>query len=64
MKKPNIFQASNSLFGAILILSLFSTIMINGFEACVELYAVCKSQWHLFTESLSLIQPHRTIFPH
>ena len=63
MKKPIIFQASNSLFGAILILSLFSTVMVNGFEACAELCTAFKSQWQGFTESLSQIQPHRSIFP-
>lgn len=63
MKKPSTFQASNSLLGTALLLSLLGTAMISGLDGFAELYAVCKSLWHNFSKSLSMIQPHRTVFP-
>lgn len=63
MKKPTIFKSSNTLLGALLMLSLLGTAMISSSDAFTELYATCKSQWHNFSESLSMIQPHRTVFP-
>ncbi|MFN0037414.1 MAG: hypothetical protein ACKVUS_20330 [Saprospiraceae bacterium] len=63
MKKPSTFKASNSLLGTILILSLFGTAFMTSFDAFAELCTACKSQWYAFTESLSMMQPHRTVFP-
>ena len=63
MKKPSTFQASSSLLGAILLLSLFGTVAMTSLDALTDLYAAFKSQWSQFTGSLSLMQPHRTVFP-
>ena len=63
MKKPNIFQVSNSLFGVILMLSLTGAVLISSLGAFAELFAVCKSQWQGFTDGLSMMQPHQTVFP-
>jgi len=63
MKKSSTFQASSSLLGAVLLLSLFGTVAMTSFDALADLYAVFKTQWLNFTESLSMMQPHRTVFP-
>lgn len=63
MNKPNTFKASSSLMGSVLILSFCCTLALSGLDAFADLYAVIKTQWQNFTESLSMMQPHRTIFP-
>ncbi|MBC7775943.1 MAG: hypothetical protein H7246_10955 [Phycisphaerae bacterium] len=63
MKKSNTFQASSSLLGALLLISLFGTVAMTSLDALTDLYTVFKSQWLHFTESLSMMQPHRTVFP-
>ena len=63
MKKPSIFKASNSLLGVILLLSLFGTVAMTSLDALTDIYSVFKTQWHNFGESLSMMQPHRPVFP-
>lgn len=63
MKKPTTFKASSCLIGSVLILSLCSTLVMNGLEDFADLYAVIKAQWNNFSDSLSMMQPRRTIFP-
>ena len=63
MKKPSTFKASSSLLGAVLLLSLFGTVAMTSLDAFTDFYTVFKTQWHNFGESLSMMQPHRTVFP-
>lgn len=63
MKKPNTFKASSNLLGALLLISLLGTVAISSFDAFTVLYSVFKTQWLNFTDSLSMVQPHRTVFP-
>jgi len=63
MKKPSTFKASSSLIGAVILVSLFGTVAMTSLDALTDLYAVFKSQWSQFTGSLSMMQPHRTVFP-
>lgn len=63
MKKPNTFKASSSLLGSVLILSFCGTLVLNGLDVFADLYAVIKTQWQSFTDSLTMMQPHRTVFP-
>ncbi len=63
MKKPDTFQASSSFLGALLLLSLLGTVAFTSLDVLVEFYAAFKTQWLSFTDSLSMMQPHRTVFP-
>lgn len=63
MKSHHTAQASHSLLGALLLLSLAGAAIFNSFDGLTELLATCKSQWHGFVESLSLMHPHRTVSP-
>ncbi len=63
MKKPTTFHASHSLLGALLLLSVLSTATNASFEGLTDLLAACKTQWQAFADSLSTMQPRRTVFP-
>lgn len=63
MKKSNTFHASSSLLGAILLISLFGTLAMSSLDAFMVVFTACKNQWIQFTETFSMIQPHRTVFP-
>ncbi|MFN0214400.1 MAG: hypothetical protein ACKVT2_09115 [Saprospiraceae bacterium] len=63
MKKHGTFQASSNLFGFLLLICLFGTVAMTSFDAVTDLYMTFKSQWSQFGENLSLMQPHRTVFP-
>lgn len=63
MKKPTIFYSSHGLLGALLLLSILSTATNAPFEGLTDLLAACKNQWQAFTDSLSAMHPHRTVFP-
>jgi len=63
MKKSSTSQASSSLLGALLFISLLGTVTLTSFDAFAGLYAAFKTQWLNFTDSLSLLQPHRAVFP-
>jgi len=63
MKKSNTYLASHNLLGALLLLSVLSTVTNTPFEGFADLLAACKNQWQAFADSLSTMQPHRTVFP-
>lgn len=63
MKNTRTYKASGSLLGALLLLSFFGTISMASMDIMSDFYVVCKTQWHNFSESLSMLQPHRTHFP-
>ncbi len=65
MKSPTASRASHNLLGALLLLSVLGTAATtSGLDGLTDLLAACKSQWQAFAESLSMMQPHRTAFPH
>jgi len=63
MKKPTNFQASSSILGSILLISLFGTLALTSLDALHGLYELLKNQWLNFTDGFSMMQPHRTVFP-
>lgn len=63
MKKSDTFQASGNLLGALLLLSLLGTATLSSLDTIADLYTAFKSQWSQFSESLLMMQPHRTVFP-
>lgn len=63
-KKIVTSQASSSLLGAVLILSILGSVWMNGMSGMNDLWTGAQNQWNQFCESLSMIQPHRTVFPH
>ncbi len=63
MNKPTTFKASGNLFGMLLLLSLFATVALTSLDALSDLFTVIKTQWLSFGQSLSMMQPHRTVFP-
>ncbi|MDO8366102.1 MAG: hypothetical protein Q7T20_04830 [Saprospiraceae bacterium] len=63
MKNSGTFKASSSLLGALVFISLFGRVAFTSLDAFTEIYSVFKTQWHNFSESLSMMQPHRTVFP-
>jgi hypothetical protein len=63
MKQHSTFQSSQNLLGALLLLSLLATATSTSLDVLTDLLAACKSQWLGFSESLSALQPHRTVFP-
>ncbi|HAD13061.1 MAG TPA: hypothetical protein DCF33_11575 [Saprospirales bacterium] len=63
MKKTIPYQASNSLLGVLLLFSILGTAYMTGLDLVANLYGALKCQWGQFSESLSMLQPHRTMFP-
>ncbi|MBL7809088.1 MAG: hypothetical protein JNN28_14810 [Saprospiraceae bacterium] len=63
MKKQPLSKASNSLFGILLMLGVFSASLQSSVNCLSSLLTEIRSQWSNFEEHLSDMNPHRTIFP-